>query len=600
MHDSLGQRAAGSGQRAAGSGQRAAGSGQRAAGSGQRAAGSAVPSAGRQQAVLVAVRSAGALHRLLDVLPVFDGDERIAVRFTLVPGSAFDVDALAALERSGARTVGWDEARGTRHDLILTASTKGALRVLSGPRVVLPHGAGYNKTVGGDGSPHLPSGLDPHYLLADGEPWATLHALAHDDQLTRLGTHCPAAAARATVVGDPTLDRLLGSLAHREDYRSALGTGGRRLVVLTSTWGPESLLARRPELPGELVARLPHDAYQLALVLHPNEHSRIGTFDLTRHLAPALTAGLVLAGPYEEWAALLVAADAVVTDHGSTALYAAALGRPLIGAYDGGSELIPGSPMDRLLARVPRLAEPSGLESALDAAAAQETRGFADAAFALPGRCLPRLRQELYRLLGLRPRAVPVAPRALPRPAAVPRRPAALAVRAEVDGRRIRVTRFPPYAPGGAHHLSAEHPEAGPRQTQSAAVLWRRARPASGAPHSSTWTAAGWTARVLDDFPFCTVAAAVLTPERCLVRHRLAGLFSLRIEPDRTGGRILRADPACVLSAVHAWLAATPRPPSTAPLTTLTSLTSLVCDTGPVAVRFELRPAEESDLGYEL
>src|SRR5689334_12915949 len=73
--------------RAAGSGQRAAGSGQRAAGSGQRA-------------VLIAVRSAGALHRLLDVLPVFEGDSRITTRFTLVPGSHFDVDALAALDRS--------------------------------------------------------------------------------------------------------------------------------------------------------------------------------------------------------------------------------------------------------------------------------------------------------------------------------------------------------------------------------------------------------------------------------------------------------------------------------------------------------------------
>ncbi|MFF4532471.1 translation initiation factor 2 [Streptomyces sp. NPDC001407] len=541
--------------------------------------------------MLIAVRSAGALHRLLDVLPVFEGDDRITVRFTLVPGSEFDVDALAALERRGARTVAWEQACAREHDLILTASPKGALRVLSGPRVVMPHGAGFNKALKEEGSAHLPSGLDPHYLLADGEPWADLHALAHGEQLDRLAEHCPPAAARASVVGDPTLDRLLGSAAHREDYRAALGTGERRLIVLTSTWGPESLLARRPDLPRELLGRLPHDAYQLGLVLHPNEHSRTGTFDLSRRLAPALAAGLILARPHEEWAALLVAADAVITDHGSTALYAAALGRPVVGAYDGGSELIPGSPMADLLAAAPPLAE--GLPEALRAAEAQDTRRFADAAFARQGQSLRRLRGELYRLLGLRPPTVPVAPHPLPRPATVPRRPAAFAVRTRVRGHRIGVERLPPDTTEAVRHLAAEHPEADMRHTQSASVLWRRARTAAApAPHSSAWTAAGWTARILAEAPGCRTAAAVLTPERCLVRHRSAGPLSVRVEPCRAAGRVLRADPAAVISAVHAWLGEAP--PRWAPPVTL------VCDTGPLAVRVHVSPADEADLAYEL
>ncbi|GAA1927910.1 hypothetical protein GCM10009753_71990 [Streptantibioticus ferralitis] len=524
------------------------------------------------------------------MLPVFEGDERILVRFTLVPGSAFDADALAALERSGARTIMWEEARDGKHDLILAASPKGALRVLSGPAALLPHGAGFNKTVSEEGSPHLPSGLDPHHLLADGEPWAALHALAHDDQLTRLTEYCPSAAARAAVVGDPTLDRLLGSLAHRENYRSALGTGERRLIVLTSTWGPESLLARRPELPGELINRLPYDEYQLALVLHPNEYSRTGTFDLSRQLAPALAAGLTLARPHEEWAALLVAADAVVTDHGSAALYAAALGRPVIGAYGGGSELIPGSPMARMLSRVPQLAEAADLLDVLPAAEAHDVRDFADAAFALPGQSLRRLRSELYRLLGLRPRSAPVTPHPLPHPAA-PQRPRAFAVRAEVSGLRISVARFPPCTSEEVHHLAAEHPESGQRHVQSASVLWRRARPTSPAPHTSAWTAAGWTTRVLDEAPGCRTAAAVLSPERCLVRHRSLGPLSVRIEPCRTTDRVLRADPGAVLSAIHAWLGATQQwaPP-----------VSLVCDIGPLTVRVRLAQADEADLDYEL
>ncbi|MGK5638700.1 translation initiation factor 2 [Streptomyces sp. URMC 126] len=540
------------------------------------------------------MRSAGALHRLLDVLPVFDGDERVTSRFTLVPGSDFGVDALAALDRSGARLLTWDDARSRAHDLVLTASPKGAIRVLSGPRVLLPHGAGFNKAIAEEGSPRLPSGLDPHFLLVDGQPWAALHALAHGDQLDRLAEYCPPAAARATVVGDPTLDRLLASLSHRDDYRAALGTGERRLIVLTSTWGRESLLTRRPELPAALARVLPHDAYQLALVLHPNEHSRLGAYDLSRHLTPALRAGVVLAEPYEEWAALLVACDAVVTDHGSTALYAAALGRPVVGAYDGGDELIPGTPMAALLEQAPRLTDPAGLEEALRAAAAQEVRKCADAAFDLPGESLPRLRAELYRLLGLRPRPAPVRPRALPAPRRppVPNGPAAFAVRTRVTGRRIAVERFPADTTLPAHHLAAEFPYAGPRETQSAAVLWRRSRPAAAdAPHTSAWTAGGWTARMLDDAPYCGTAAAVLTPERCLLRHRSAGTFRLRVEPHRSGGRIVRADPAAVVTAVHSWLATRPEP---APPVTL------VCDVGPFSVRAVLEPADDADLDHEL
>ncbi|MFC7218579.1 translation initiation factor 2 [Streptomyces polyrhachis] len=545
--------------------------------------------------MLVAVRSAASLYRLLDVLPVFEGDGRIAVRFTLVPGSAFDVDALAALERSGARTLSWAQALGRKHDLILGAAPKGELRSLSGPRVVLPHGAGFNKALPQEGSPLLPSGLDPHYLLPGGEPLADLHVLAHDEQLARLAAHCPPAAARAAVVGDPTLDRLTASLPRREDYRRALGTGPRRLVVLTSTWGPESLLARRPELAVELAQGLPHDAYQPALVVHPNEYSRSGPFELTRRLAPALAAGLVLARPHEEWAALLVAADAVVTDHGSTALYAAALGRPVIGAYDGGRELIPGSPLAELLARAPRLhpgAGAKGLVAALEAAGQLDAGEFAHRAFARQP-ALPRLREELYRLLGLPPGRTPVAARPLPAPRTPSRPAAAFAVRAEVAGVRVAITRFPAAGPEPAHHLAAEHPPADPRLLHSAAVLWRRARPAA-APHASGWTAAGWTAHVFAQAPGCRTAAAVLDAGRVLVRHRSAGLLSVRVAPSLVEGRVLRCDPAAAVSAVHAWLAAGGRTPEAA------DWVSLVCEVGGLRVGVEVGRAREADLDYEV
>ncbi|WP_344343501.1 translation initiation factor 2, partial [Kitasatospora putterlickiae] len=526
--------------------------------------------------VLFAVRSAAALHRLLDVLPVFDGDARVRCRFTLVPGSAFDVDALAAVASSGARCLSWPEALACHHDLILTASPKGELAALRGPKVLLPHGAGFNKALSEEGSPHLPSGLDPAFLLsADQRPIADLHALAHPDQVARLAAQCPPAGATALVAGDPTLDRILGSLDRREAFRTALGTGPRRLVVLSSTWGPESLLARHPDLPARLATRLPYDTYQLALVVHPNEYSRTGSFDLARRLRPALDAGLVLAGPYEEWAALLVAGDTVVTDHGSTALYAAALDRPMVAVCDGGPELVPGSPMARLLAAAPRL-DPDGDDAAAVLAApptAAGTRRFAEAAFALPGEALTTLGPELYKLLGLASPPWPARPRPLATPPAAPRVPAAFAIQVRsgrtAEGPVVDIDRLPPWTDLPYHHLAAEYGRAGIREAQSAALLYRWANdapPSDAARHHEYRTAAAWTAEALADHPGCRTAAVILSPTHCLVRRPTGEPFTLRITPHRTTARVRYPDPAAALSALHAALGTTQHPPPT-PLT---------------------------------
>ncbi|GAA2362895.1 translation initiation factor 2 [Streptomyces carpaticus] len=529
---------AGSGQRAAGSGQRAAGSGQRAAGSGQRAAGSGLGT----HTVLCVARSATTLHRLLDVLPVFAGDHRVTPLFTLAPGSAYDTDALAALDGAGARTIPWDEAvTGAHHRLALAASPNGALHLLPGPLALLPHGAGFNKHLAGRESA---TGLDPGQLLHAGRPLADLHALAHPSQLARLARTSPTAAAPAKVTGDPTLERLHHSQPGRARYRAALGTGDRRLIVLTSTFGPESLLARRPELPQRLTATLPYDTYQVALVLHPNARARHGAFALHQWLAPALRAGLVLPGPYEEWGAALIAADLVITDHGSTALYAAALDRPLIGAYDGGRELVPDSPMAQLLAQVPRLTShapyPGQLAAALAGHRPGSVRPLADPAFAARGSALDLLRTELYRLLGLDPPPGPVLPVPLPEPGAAPEPVTAFTVETAPTPDGVRVSRFPAAADGPpGDHLAADADRAALGQLQTAALLYRRG-PATGAPD--------WPALALAEYPACRTAAQVLAPDRCTVRTRAGARLAVVIDH----GPGAPVDPSAVLSAVHA------------------------------------------------
>ncbi|MFD6418104.1 translation initiation factor 2 [Streptomyces sp. NPDC060194] len=505
-----------------------------------------------------------ALYRLLDTLPVFAGDPRIRRFFTLVPGSDFGVDVLAAIDAAGARSLPWDEACRRTFDLILTASPKGELRLLRGDRVLLPHGAGFGKTVPSEGGDGLPSGLSPAHLPADDSALA-LYALAHPDQVAALAKQGAELASRARVVGDPTLDRLLASRPLRERYREALGTGGRRLIVLTSTWGPHSLLRQRPDLAAELLARLPYDGYQCALVVHPNERSLLSDHDLRELLAPAVDAGLLLPAAYEGWAATLVAADALVTDHGSTALYFAALDerRPVVVATDGGAEVVPDSPVATLLSGAPRLRRDCRLPDALAEFRPGPTGDAARSAFAERGDALGLLRAELYDLLALDPPHHPAVARTLPPPAPAVRTAAAFDVHTRVDGPHVTVDRIPAGLGPAGRHLAAEYGLAGEGFVRTAAVLHRRAAPPPPGPYARTWTAADWTAHALDTYAACRLAAVVLPDGRCLARLRGDDrLWTIHVDPADEGGRRVRVDPAAALSGLHAWRSAHHRPPA--------------------------------------
>ncbi|MDO0912829.1 translation initiation factor 2 [Streptomyces sp. DT2A-34] len=576
-------------------GRRATGDGRRATGDGRRATGDG-------RTVLFAARSAVALYRLLDVLPIFSGDDRITRLFTLVPGSDFGADALTAIDAVGGRTVPWSEACERTHDLVVAASPKGDLRLLRGPHVLLPHGAGFNKSLPDEGSADSASGLDPAYLRrTDHDAPIALHALAHPDQVARLAATNPQAARNAKVIGDLTLERVLASAPLRDRYRSALGTGARKLLVLVSTWGPDSLIRQRPGLPARLAAQLPYDEYQLALVVHPNERSLLGTYELTERLAPALDAGMVLPDPHEEWASVLIAADALVTDHGSAALYyCAAQDRPIVSVHPGGGELIPGSPMDVLLTDVPQLERGADIIDALRAYRPGPAHTAAQAAFSTPGDAVDRLRTEAYALLALAPPTHGLTPRLLPEPAPAKRVPAAFDVHVETTGAGVRITRHPAGTGLPGHHLAVEHGAADERLTRSAGLLYRRPLPPPNAPVSHTapmtplapvdlaWTSDGWTRHALSAYPGCRSAAALLPSGGCLIRIRgHEQPYAVQIDPRSETGRVARIDPAIALSAVYARLVS----PQPAP-GPRTELNCLIADR---SFRITLRPATDTE-----
>lgn len=304
--------------------------------------------------MLAVVRTLTSATRVMDVLPLLRARDGIELYITVNPGSAFTAGLDAYLESlDGITALSWSAATRRGFDLAVACTVNSSMRRLRAPLVVLPHGAGYNRlvrpTTGDDVSP---AGLSRQELTWRGRVVPAVIGLSHEEQLERLRRSCPQALPLARVVGDPCFDRLLASLAERDRYRRLLGAvGGRRLVVVSSTWSEHSLLGRCPDLPLRLVRELPADEYAVAVVLHPNIWARHNPLDLLRE---AVSAGLLVVPPQNGWQAALVAADWVVGDHGSVSLYGAALDRVTLLAATGEAELAPDSPATPSVAAPPR------------------------------------------------------------------------------------------------------------------------------------------------------------------------------------------------------------------------------------------------------
>ncbi|MEU4211605.1 hypothetical protein AB0F13_16660 [Streptomyces sp. NPDC026206] len=452
--------------------------------------------------LVAAARTVTSTVRLLEVLPaLLRSDPRVDVVFAFDPSSAFDDGVHDLLRSAGVRIMPWDQLSRVTCHLVVSASENIDLTGMGAgcPVLVLPHGVGFHKLVPDSrGEGRRLSGV-----MDDPRAW---HAVSHPDQITQLAGHHPSLASRTRLIGDPSYDRMLASRPLRARYREALGVpDDRRLVLVTSTWGRQSLLGSDPGLPARLAAGLPLDEYRVAAVLHPNVWFAHGPWQVRAVQAAALDGGLMLIPPHRGWQAALVAADAVIGDHGSVTLYGAALGRPLLLAAFG-EESVPGTPMAELGHLVPRLEpyEPFGaqLERAVAEHDAERVMKVAGGAFAEPGYALERLRSAVYELLKLaEPASGPPPLYACPPPVADGGAVTAAWVSTAVTADGVSVERRPA---SGAQpeegamefcHLSCDESEQDLRLLGSASVI------TSGVRHGSAATAVRWARSTLAAWP---------------------------------------------------------------------------------------------------
>ncbi|MFD3514600.1 hypothetical protein [Streptomyces sp. NPDC058657] len=358
------------------------------------------------------------------------------------------------------------------------------------------------------------------------------------------------------LAGDPCFDRMLAARPHRDRFRRALGVRpGQRLVVLNSTWNPESLFGDGGDedlLPGllpRLTSELPADEYRIAAVLHPNIWYGHGPGQVRAWLDRARRAGLTLIDPLHHWRQTVLAADAVVGDHGAVSYYAAALGLPVLLGSAPLAGLDPDSPVAAFVAGAPRLDPYGPLAPQIEQLIAghrplTEAAGFTSA---VPGESAALLRTLFYRLMGRPEPDCPATLLPLPVPPydpALRTAPVRVVTRPTGTPGEVAVTRYAdpratPPAAGDVHTVVHEDTR-DPGRLALADVILRE-----GAPDDPRYGGpAHWTAEVLERFPQCALAVYVTGPGSCTVRTRAGTLFHL------SGGH--GADPAAYASALYA------------------------------------------------
>ncbi|MFD0884408.1 hypothetical protein ACFQ08_07555 [Streptosporangium algeriense] len=368
--------------------------------------------------VLVAVHTVTTGQRLLDTARLLESDLRIQVVFTKAP-DVFNHGVEEFVSGLNAVVIPWTQAKHERFDLALAASL-GSIHEIHAPLAVMPHGAGFNKLVpakdGARAEDRAPYGLDAQRLMRDGVVLPAAIILPHEIELGRLARTCPQALPVAAVVGDSSHDLLVASLPHRDLYREALKVGpGQKLVVVTSTWGQQSLFGRHSDLLPRLLAELPREEFRVVALFHPNVWFGHGIWQVRAWLAGELRDGLGLIPPDADWRAVLAAADWIIGDHGSVTLYGAATGKPVMLAGFPHADVDPASALAKLAAVAPRVSRRGSLRDQLDRAAKRTRpdhyRSVTEQITSAPGCFDHNMCRLIYRLLDLRqPEHVHVTP----------------------------------------------------------------------------------------------------------------------------------------------------------------------------------------------
>lgn len=251
--------------------------------------------------VVAAVRAVTDIELLHDVLTLLASDPRLVFRFAVapdVPGEVFRALERAVTDLCDLPVRPWEHALADPPALVVTADE--AIRDL------------------------LPEQVATVTLTPDQGPRPRV----------RVHTTVPGAGAKGGVedlVTDPRWERMLAAAGRRHRYRNVLGTGERRLVVVSGRPDRRGFLIQHRAMQ-DLLGFLPVDDYQVAYAAHPSlwwepQDRPPGSLGYLRLIMGDLVEAGVALVPPQGYRAAILAADVFL---GEANPFAAALGTPVL------------------------------------------------------------------------------------------------------------------------------------------------------------------------------------------------------------------------------------------------------------------------------
>ena len=502
-----------------------------------------------ERTILVVARGPTTTLWVFDFLDEILADPRIQVVFTIDEDEpdTFSRGLTDITSIADAAVIPWSQARKHRFDLAITASFEGSLHQLKCPLLLGLHGGSICKQDAVPAGGHFAM---PSLLGAPPQAAATTVMLSHPDQQELFPWDQP--SVEVAVAGDPCLDRLEASRPLRDHYRRDLGLDAhQRLVVVCSTWGPDTVLAAIPDIGIRLASELPTDSYRVAMIVHPNIWTAHGFWQVHTWSKRATEAGVLAIPPSgNAWRSALVASDAVIHDHGSVGLYAAALDLPMMNVGLDPANMIDSAPIAHLGRLTPRIDLSAPLRPQIDSAIRDHTPGryepIAQRVSSRPGEALRLHRDLIYRLIGLdtpafEPRTLAMPPPPEPLPAIYSHR-----VYTSVESTESTVVdRFP-----------ASPPPPPPQHTQ----------PDPGRNVTLSAMSASPTPDFRPTRPSCSIRRKFIPPNNCYSDIPAAGSRSPRTRdrtPSCSGSRTAAASGCARAAHQRAWNQACSRPRST-------------------------------------
>ncbi|MBN1972655.1 MAG: CDP-glycerol glycerophosphotransferase family protein [Sedimentisphaerales bacterium] len=227
--------------------------------------------------------------------------------------------------------------------------------------------------------------------------------VSSDREKIYVETVSPEYRDRIDCVGDIRFDNLIEACRKQNQIKKELNIPeGKKVVLVVSSWGPNSLLHTIGKQLYEECLRLA-DVYHFIISAHPNNYDRDRQWmDVIQQ---QMSWGATIVQPTDDWVRFMAVADILVTDYTSMSLYFVPLLRPIVSIpipVNIGSNNAAMYKMESIAAR---LQSPDKLREVLGAAFSFEIgtghKEFAGELVSCKGQARFNVRREIYELLSL-------------------------------------------------------------------------------------------------------------------------------------------------------------------------------------------------------